>query len=92
MCGRGIRLPPSSLSARKKSLTSAWERSTSSTRKTPKYQANNMPNEVAVAAEGAEAAPEAAEPAELAAAAAVAAVVVAFRGALAASFARRGYP
>ena len=51
-----------------------------------------MPNEVAVAVEGAEAAPEAAEPAELAAAAAAAAVVVVFRGALAASFARRGYP
>ena len=74
---------------RKKSLTSAWGRSTSSTKKTPEHPVNNMPNEVAEVAEAAEAAPEVAVPAERAEAAEAAAVAVAFRGELAASFARR---
>jgi hypothetical protein len=58
-----------------------------STRKPPEHLGSvyNLPNEVAEVAEAAEAAPEVAEPAELAEAAAVAA---AFRGELAASFAR----
>jgi hypothetical protein len=49
---------------------------------------NNGPNEAAEVAEAAEAAPEVAGPAELAEAAAVAAVAAAFRGELAAGFAR----
>ena len=48
----------------------------------------NLPNEVAEVAEAAEAVPEVAEPAELAEAAEAAAVAAAFRGELAASFAR----
>jgi hypothetical protein len=66
-------LHPNLLSVRKKSLTSAWGRSTSSTGRTSGHPANNMHSEVAEAA-------------------AAAAVAVAFRGGLAASFARRAYP
>jgi hypothetical protein len=61
-----------------------------STRKPPEHLGSvyNLPNEVAEVAEAAEAAPEVAEPAELAEAAEAAAVAAAFRGELAASFAR----
>jgi hypothetical protein len=71
-------------------LTSAWGRSLFSTRKPPEHLGSvyNLPNEVAEVAEAAEAAPEVAEPAELAEAAEAAAVAAAFRGELAASFAR----
>ena len=61
-----------------------------STRKPPEHLGSvyNLPNEVAEVAEAAEAAPEVAEPAELAEAAEAAVVAAAFRGELAASFAR----
>ena len=79
-----------SLSLKRKSLTSAWGRSLFSTRKPPEHLGSvyNLPNEVAEVAEAAEAALEVAEPAELAGAAEAAAVAAAFRGELAASFAR----
>jgi hypothetical protein len=79
-----------SLSLKRKSLTSAWGRSLFSTRKPPEHLGSvyNLPNEVAEVAEAAEVAPEVAEPAELAEAAEAAAVAAAFRGELAASFAR----
>jgi hypothetical protein len=57
---------------KKKSPTSAWRRSTCSTRKTPARRdwANNTPSEVAEAAAAAEAAEAVAEAAAVAAAAA----------------------
>ena len=71
-----------SLSVRRKSLTSAWRRSMSSTRKTPEHPgpAYNLPEAAATAAtaaEAAEAATEAAEAAEAAGAAGVAAAAAA---------------
>jgi hypothetical protein len=87
----GILQAHKSLSLKRKSLTSAWGRSLFSTRKPPGHLGsvdNNLPNEVAEVAEAAEAAPEVAELAELAEAAEAAAVAAAFRGELAASFAR----
>ena len=82
---------PKSRSMKKKSPTSAWGHSTSSTRKTPARlgKVNKWP-EVAGVAEAAEAAEAAAEVAEAAEAAAAEVAVAACRGESAAS-ARRGH-
>src|SRR5262249_5497123 len=81
---RGIPPRPKSLSVRKKSPTSAWGRSTSSTRKTPERPdlGKNSP-EAAAAAAGAADAAEAA--AAAAAAAAAEAAAAAWRGEFAVS-------
>src|SRR5437016_1597488 len=88
MCRRGIQHPaPKSTSAKRKSLTSVWGRSTFSTKKASTSPACST-LAAAEAAEAAEVAGAAvAGPVALAVVAAVAVAVAAFRGALAASFA-----
>ena len=76
-----------SISVKRKFLTSAWGRFSSSTKKTSTSPGGNTPA-VVEAAEAAGVADAAAEPAELAEAAEAAAAAAAFRGELAASFAR----
>src|SRR5262245_36493952 len=91
MCGMARRARRS-LSVKRKSPTSAWRRSSSSTRRTSKRAnpAYNTPA-VAAAAEVAEAAPGGAERVELAADAEAAAVAAASRGELANSYASWGH-